>query len=53
MTAQARIYARLCRERLIAQGMDEQEAEAACADGERARAEALTAAEHQDQTKPS
>jgi hypothetical protein len=32
MTAHARTFARLCRERLVAQGMTEEEAAEACAE---------------------
>jgi len=32
MTAHARTFARLCRERLVAQGLSEEEAAAACAE---------------------
>ena len=46
MTAHARNFARLCRERLVAQGMTEEEAAAACAD------EKVPEPEH-DQLQPS
>jgi hypothetical protein len=50
MTAHARNFARLCRERLIEQGMTEEQAAEACEE-EQAAAERSTAEE--DQVKPS
>jgi hypothetical protein len=50
MTAHARNFARLCRERLMAQGMTEEQAAEACEE-ERAAAEQATA--EPEQVKPS
>lgn len=48
MTAHARTFARLCRERLVAQGMTEEEAAEACEEEQAAAREP-----EPDQVKPS
>jgi hypothetical protein len=50
MTTHARSFARLCRERLIAQGMTEQQAAEAC---EEEQAAAEQSADEENQAKPS
>lgn len=51
MTAHARSFARLCRERLVAQGMTEQEAAEACEEQQTPAAQEQ--GQDQEQVKPS